>query len=136
MFWGWWRDSPERFAKRIEALRERSWEAQFQVSISEAYVELADPHGTKNRISWKDLRSVRIETTGMGPWVNDYSLVMESASQTISIPLGAKNFDRLMKRLSVLPRWNGQAAVESLGSTEDADFVCWKRDEASDVQLR
>lgn len=79
------------------------------------------------KMRWKDLISVDVETNSLGPYVPDVLWVLRSDDSRVVIPQGAEGEEELLTRLQVLPGFDNDAFIESMGSTSDATFAVWSK---------
>ena len=85
-------------------------------------------NGEVETIRWDDLARVSIVTTGAGPGSEDVFFMLEGPAGGCAVPQGAKGSGALLGRLQQLPGFDNEAFIEAMGSTDDAQFVCWQRD--------
>jgi tellurite resistance protein len=45
------------------------------------------------------------------------------------VPSEAEGTDQLLKRLQELPGFDNQAVIQAMASTDNREFLCWKRQE-------
>jgi hypothetical protein len=104
-------------------------EASYVVHLSDTEVRCDRPNGSVERVAWDDLQAVIIHTTADGPALPDvfWILVGTSADSGCVIPQGATGDAALLERLQKLPDFDNEAFIRSMTSTDDQEFLCWKR---------
>jgi len=83
--------------------------------------------GTTASIHWDEVHRVVIRTTDRGPFDDDVFLVLEASGRSYVIPQQAVGADELLGRLQQLPGFDNEAVIESMGCTDNKDFLCWER---------
>ncbi len=106
-------------------------EADYRVELSEEDAGCVDPGGRRNAVSWAALESVRVVTTGAGPFAPDVFWVLEGGGAKCVVPLGASGEPALLERLQALPGFDNEAFIKAMGSAEDASFPVWRREDAA-----
>ena len=86
-------------------------------------------NGHQERVRWDDLQEVSIITTDEGPYADDFFWVLIGKSGGCAVSSLAKGSNELLSRLQGLPGFNNEAILHAVGSTANAKFVCWKRDD-------
>ena len=84
-----------------------------------------DRGASRDRVLWRDLVEVAIETSDQGPWVEDVHFVLvPRAGEPLEIPqfLGTELLDRLQR----LPGFDNEQVIQAMMCTSDARFVCWR----------
>jgi hypothetical protein len=76
---------------------------------------------------WDDVQRVLIRTTDRGPFDDDVFLVMETSERRYVIPQTAVGAAQLLDRVQRLPGFDNEAVIESMGCTENSEFLCWER---------
>jgi hypothetical protein len=77
-------------------------------------------------IRWDELAEVTIVTTEEGPFVDDVFWVLRAADgRELRVP--SETAGDLLGRLQELPGFDNEAVIRSMGSTENARFVAWRR---------
>jgi len=87
------------------------------------------PDGVRESVRWDQLAEVGIHTTDDGPWSEDFFwlLIASDGIAGCAVPNGAEGADGLLATLQKLPGFDNETVVEAMGSTTNAQFVCWKR---------
>lgn len=83
--------------------------------------------GREESVRWDDLNEVRIITTDQGPLIQDVYFLLIGKSGGCAVPSNANGADTLLARLQDLPGFDNATFIESMSSTENAEFLCWKR---------
>jgi hypothetical protein len=85
--------------------------------------------GREETIAWGDLAEVKIVTTDEGPWVDDvyWLLIDGTGTAGCAVPGSAEGHQELLRRLQELPGFDNEQVVRAMGSTTNAEFVCWRR---------
>jgi hypothetical protein len=81
--------------------------------------------GRVESVSWDELREVRIVTTSAGPFVEDVFYLLVGDEGGCAVPSFAAG--DLLPRLQSLPGFDNQAVIHAMTCTDDASFVCWRR---------
>lgn len=88
--------------------------------------------GIVERVLWRDLQEVFVITTDEGPFFEDVFFVLAAHDGTgCVVPQGDPASSLLFERLQQLPGFDNTAVIQAMGSTENARFVCWRRDESA-----
>lgn len=102
-------------------------ESSHTVTCDEDGVCYARPDGSSERISWRDLILVSVRTTDQGPFEPDVFWDLCTSTTKCSISQGATGEKDLLTRLQSLPGFDNETLIEAMGSTENQEFVCWRR---------
>lgn len=82
------------------------------------------------RLDFACLAEVSIVTTNGGPFFDDiFVKLTDLKQQTIQLPRKEAEVLFLIDRLYKLPGFRFESFFEAMTSTENASFICWKRDE-------
>jgi hypothetical protein len=100
------------------------------VLVDETGVECRRPDGLVERVTWRDLRAVTIETNDTGPRGSDFFWILEGEESGCVIPMGTQGEAELLTRLQQLPNFDNQALIAASACAENRRFVCWTRPEA------
>ena len=76
---------------------------------------------------WDQIQRVLIRTTDRGPFDDDVFLVIETADKKYVIPQAAPGASPLLERLQQLPGFSNEAVIDSMGCTNNKQFLCWQR---------
>jgi hypothetical protein len=102
-------------------------ESSYVVHLSNNEVACQFPNGQIQRVLWNDLQSVVVRTTSDGPALPDVFWILSGSESRCVIPQGATGDKELLGRLLKLPDFDSEAFIAAMGSTDDQDFVCWRR---------
>ncbi|WP_395733822.1 hypothetical protein [Prosthecobacter sp.] len=102
-------------------------ESRYIIHLSETEVSCHRPDGTVESVLWDDLQKVEVLTNSDGPLLPDVFWLLHGTEKGCCIPQGATGDVELLARLQKLPGFNNQAFIESMGSTQEALFVCWQK---------
>ena len=86
--------------------------------------------GSTSSSTWDQIQRVLIRTTDQGPFDDDVFLVIETADKNHVIPQPAPGASQLLGRLQQLPGFNNEAVIDSMGCTDNQQFLCWERGDA------
>jgi hypothetical protein len=110
--------------------RRKSSTPSATVSFDAESVTCRRPGGAVETVRWSDLRAVLIHTTDVGPAVDDVFWVLVGNGSGCVIPSEADGANRLLERLQQLPNFDYDAAIQAMSSTDNWEFLCWKRQDA------
>ncbi|MDI1314404.1 hypothetical protein [Prosthecobacter sp.] len=102
-------------------------ESRFVIHLSETEVSCNRPDGTIESVRWGDIQKVEVLTNSDGPLLPDVFWLLHGTEKGCCIPQGATGDSELLDRLQKLPGFNNQAFIESMGSTQEALFLCWQK---------
>lgn len=124
----WWYARAFRRALSSGA-RAPSPESRYRVDVGAVDIALVHPDGRTERIAIADLAEIRILTNDTGPWATDvwWALTGASAGSGFAVPGGATGEDALLAFAQTLPGFDNDRVVAAMGSTANAEFVCWRR---------
>ncbi|MFL5241960.1 MAG: hypothetical protein ACJ8FY_07615 [Gemmataceae bacterium] len=98
------------------------------VTFDDESVTCRRSNGKSETVRWSDLRAVLIQTTDAGPFVDDVFWVLAGERSGCVVPSEADGMDRLLERLQRLPNFDNRAVIDAMASTDNREFVCWKRE--------
>lgn len=106
-----------------------------RLSLDATSVRRLAPDGAEASLAWADLQEVRIVSRPAPTLSQGVRFELRDATTTISIPRPEATQD-FIDRLQELPGFDTEALIEGIGSTLDAEFVCWQGGfrKASDVE--
>jgi len=121
----WW--ARKRKEREHAALFERAVVVAFdEVGIAAAY-----PKGDVQKISWAEVEQVSVETNDSGPWGADVWWVLSGSGRKCTYPGGATGEQEALaefpKRFS---SFRHEEVIRAMGSTSNAQFICWQRGHA------
>jgi hypothetical protein len=97
------------------------------VRCGDNVIDMDWPRGSRVSLSIDELRRVIICTTDGGPFDEDVFFVLEADESRYFIPQGAAGAAELLAFLQELPGFDNKAVIESMGCTDNREFVCWER---------
>ena len=101
-----------------------------RVSFDDQKIMRQMPDGRIESVRWDDLVEVGIVTTDEGPFTDDIFWILKGRSGNCAVPSEADGMKELLFRLQQLPGFNNDAVIEAAGSTSNASFQCWRRENA------
>lgn len=107
-------------------------ERRIDVTTDDLGIRVRDGRGNLTAMSWIDVESIAIETNDRGPFEPDVWWVLESGDRRLTYPQGANGDAEALRAFG--DRFAGfdhGAVIASMGSVDNARFVCWTRSAAS-----
>ena len=97
------------------------------VTFDDTGVRRVTPDGRVEEVLWNDLVEVRIVTTSEGPFAEDvfWLLIGADGNNGVAVPGSAATGD-LLDRLQALPGFDHEQMIVAMGSTDEAQFICWQ----------
>lgn len=119
---GWWRK------RRIRPQPEARW----IVVLGAEHIQVTDDQGAIRRMAMVDLRGVAIETNDCGPWGADMWWLLFGADDRVAClyPQGATGEGAMLDYLCALPGFDFGEMARAMGSTDNAVFPVWRKDDA------
>jgi len=102
-------------------------ESEYIVTVTDDLIRVEHPANETTNIFWYDLQEVSIITTDEGPFAADVWLVLKGNAGTIRIPQGNPGYDTVYDRVSGLEGFNFQGVIDAMMSTENNEFILWKK---------
>jgi hypothetical protein len=103
-----------------------------QVSFDEEAVTFIQAGGERQVVRWSELVEVGILTTDEGPTVDDvHWILIDEKGEGFAVPSETEGMSQLVARLQKLPEFDNEAVVQAMGSSQDAKFHCWRRENAA-----
>jgi hypothetical protein len=99
-------------------------------SFDDTEVRCQRTPGVVETVRWDELRVVLIQTTDEGPFVDDIFWVLGGDRSGCVVPSEADGAAELIERLTQLPGFDYNAVIRAMSSTEDRQFICWRRHES------
>jgi len=93
--------------------------------LDERGVRRLSTDGAETSLRWTDLREVRIVSRSARSLSQGVRFELRDAATTLSIPRPEATQD-FIDRLQELPGFDTEVLIEAIGSTTDAEFVCWQ----------
>ena len=124
-FRSWW---ARKRKERADALM---FERAVVVTIDDTGVSAAYSEGDVQRIAWHEVEQITIETNDSGPWGADVWWILAGTAGRCTYPGGATGEQEALAEFPKrFAQFNDQAVIQAMGSTSNAQFVCWKREHA------
>ncbi|CAN5429288.1 hypothetical protein BH10PSE17_BH10PSE17_23560 [soil metagenome] len=102
-------------------------ECLYVVSATDAGVSVKRPDGSIESVDLQMLREVVVNTNDSGPFGADvWWLLVGSDGSGCTYPGGATGEQDAIHWMQRLPGFDNGALVSAMGSTADANFVCWR----------
>jgi hypothetical protein len=73
------------------------------------------------------VQRVLIRTTDRGPFDDDVFFIVETSGKNYVIPQQALGAGQLLESFQQLPGFDNEAVIDSMGCTDNKDFLCWER---------
>lgn len=107
-------------------------EARWTVTLGNGHVQVTDDRGEVKRLAMADLRCVAIETNDSGPWGADVWWLLFGADDRVAClyPQGATGDSAMLDYLCALPGFDFAEMARAMGSTDNALFPIWRREDA------
>jgi len=102
-------------------------EETFIVELSENAIICRSPNGLVETVTWDNLQAVILETNDLGPFAPDVFLLLIGDKGDCLIPAGATGEEELLERLQKLERFDNEAFIKAMTSTNKQRFLCWQR---------
>ena len=102
-------------------------EDDFLVTITETSVKVQHPTRKTEELFWADLIEIRLVNTDTGPALPDVWLMLAGTNSGCLIPQGAKGYDEVYEIVSKYKDFDFEKVIESMGCTDNAQFVVWKK---------
>jgi hypothetical protein len=80
------------------------------------------------RLAFRDLEAVYVETNALGPYAEDFFFVLETDRHVSRIPLELARREALDLRLFELPGFDTETFLRATACAEEDVFHCWKAD--------
>lgn len=107
-------------------------EARWTVTLDDGHVQVTDDRGAVKRLATAELRGVAIETNDSGPWGTDVWWLLFGADDRVAClyPQGATGESAMLDYLCALPEFDFTEMAKAMGSTDNALFPVWRREDA------
>jgi len=102
-------------------------EADYTLLLTDSGLACEHPRQPREAIGWEEVIEIAIVTTDEGPFAPDVWVLFIGESGGCSIPQGANGFDMLFDVFKKFPGFNYKAFIKAMSSTENAKFVCWRK---------
>lgn len=78
------------------------------------------------KVPWKAISRVEVRTTGAGPWLEDFWIILEVDGRgPVSIP--EPLVPMVLGGFQALPGFDNETLLKATGTVAKARFVCWTR---------
>ena len=98
----------------------------YVIEITNDFIKVTHPLENDKLVLWNNITEIHIQTTDEGPFHPDVWLVLIGIDTYCRIPQGNKSYDDIYERVSKWDRFDFEAYIESMSSTENAVFLLWK----------
>jgi hypothetical protein len=115
------------FSRIFGSKNEPSVKRNETVEFDEITITRTMRDGKQETLQWSELREIAIITTDEGPFVDDVFWVLSGTDTGCLVPSEADGAKELLMHLQKLPGFNNEAVIHAMGSTENAKFVCWSK---------
>ena len=102
-------------------------EDDFIITLTDESIEIIRPDGRKQAVRWDDVQTISVVTTDEGPFAPDIWFVLQGKGDACMFPQGAPKSDEAYERISQFNGFDFEALIKSMSSTENAQFLLWKR---------
>ena len=102
-------------------------EELYIITLTDENLTVAHPGQTVQQIQWSAIEKIELVTTDEGPWLPDVWLVLSGGGDVCSIPQGAKHYEEVYDKISVLPDFDFEAVLSATRCTDNARFMLWKK---------
>ena len=98
------------------------------VTCDSSLLQFQWERGSTVSVSWDDVQRVLIRTTDGGPFDDDVFFIVETFDKSYVIPQQAIGAGQLLESLQRLSGFDNEAVIDSMGCTDNKDFLCWERE--------
>jgi hypothetical protein len=117
--------------KRKERRDALLFESAVIVVFDDAGISATYPKGDSQNISWSEVEKVAVETNDSGPWGADVWWILSGSGRRCSYPGGATGEQEALKEFPKrFAHFRHEEVVRAMGSTSNAQFICWQREHA------
>lgn len=114
--------------RRINAPPRLDPESSFTVVISDSQIAVQRPDKIVERAQLDELERILIRTNALGPWLPDFWWEFyTNEGLACTFPEGATGQEAAMDLAGRLPDFDFESFGKAVGSTQDAEFLCWAR---------
>jgi hypothetical protein len=107
--------------------KKKNPEDYFTVTITDASVKIEHPGRKTEQVKWDDIVEIRMINTSAGPAMPDVWLALMGGPNGCLIPQGAKGFKEVYDKVSTYEGFDFDNVIKSMGCSEDAQFLLWKK---------
>lgn len=97
-----------------------------EYSFDGVTIRARDPLGSDQSVPLTKLTEIGVETNSLGPFAEDVFWLLQFAGGALRIPQSSPVFGVLLKAFETFPGFDFEPFLQSMGSTSDAYFSCWK----------
>ena len=111
--------------------RREATEAQREfLEFDDEKIKRVIPHKREESIAWSELDEIAIATNDQGPFFDDahWMLMNKDKSKGVAISNDAKGFSELLTKLQLLPSFNNEQVIKTMGCTDNDWFPVWKKE--------
>ncbi|TGM58363.1 hypothetical protein [Leptospira adleri] len=105
----------------------RNPEKEFTVILTDEFVRVEHPKRKTERIRWDEIEEIRLINTDSGPYEPDVWLALIGKDGGCLIPNGCEGYDRVYAIVSEYKDFNFLNVIQSMGTTDNAQFLLWKK---------
>jgi len=102
-------------------------EDYFETTITDELVRVEHPRRETEQILWKDITEIRFVNTDTGPFAPDIWLALIGENSGCLIPHGSVGCEKVYDIVSKYEGFDFENVMKSMTSTENEQFVVWKR---------
>ena len=126
--WLYYRARIRVATRRINAPARLMPESQYTVVISDTQIAVQRPDHKLERAEIEDIDRIVVRTNSLGPWRPDFWWEFYTSSGlACSFPEGATGQESALELAGRLPGFDFENFNHAIGSTTDAEFLCWQR---------
>ncbi len=106
-------------------------EGKWIVVLDDHRISVSDDSGRIKSVGKSDLSGVAIETNDIGPWGADVWWILFDGNDQLAcaFPQGATGESAAIDWLSALPSFNHGEMIKAMGSTDNAVFAVWRKEQ-------
>ena len=110
--------------------RAKQPEDEFTITITVELVKVEHPKRKTEQVLWKDIKEIRFVNTDGGPAPIDIWMMLIGEHGGCLLPHGTEGCKKVYEIVSKYPGFNFENVIKSMGCSENAQFVVWKKEEA------
>jgi hypothetical protein len=114
------------YAARMALLGKLSRREPERVVVDDRGVHRLRGERLVEAVTWEELVEIRVLTTSEGPFAEDVFFVLDAGDHGCVVRQALAP-DELLARVQALPAFDNERLIEAMSSTDDAQFVCWRR---------
>jgi hypothetical protein len=103
-------------------------ECLYEISVENEEFVIKQPSGETTHLPTSELTKVVIITNDSGPWGADVWWFLFGSNKELgyTFPGGATGESKMLEYVQKLPGFDNQVFIRAMGSTSNAEFVCWR----------